>query len=163
MPSSPSRSLEGLRRLVSRAVFRGGGVARGGKRGWGEANKTCMVGIIERDGGVRVTPVEKRNKETLLSLLEEHVQKGTAVNTDEFKAYSSLPELGYEHQTVVHPKYQWAQGEAHTNSMEGYWGNLKKHIRGTHTYDSPKYLPKYLAEFSFRHNYRQHKGLLFSR
>lgn len=160
MQQQEAKELEGVVEVDESLL---GGVARGGKRGWGAANKTCMFGMIERGGRVRVTPVEKRNKETLLPLIEEHIQKGATVNTDEFKVYQTLPELGYEHQSVVHSKYQWAQGEAHTNSIEGYWSNLKKSIRSTHTYVSPKHLPKYLAEFSFRHNHRQHKGLMFSR
>ncbi|MDO7874233.1 IS1595 family transposase [Hymenobacter sp. ASUV-10] len=140
-----------------------GGVARGGKRGWGAANKTCLLGMIERGGQVLVIPVEKRNGATILPLVQEHVQPGTVVNTDEFQIYDKLPSMGYGHQTVVHSKYQWAQGEAHTNSIEGYWSNLKKSIRGTHTFVSPKHLPRYLAEFSFRHNHRQQPAQMFEK
>jgi transposase len=140
-----------------------GGVARGGKRGWGAANKTCLFGMIERDGRVRVVPVENRRGKTLLPLIEQHVQKeGTVVNTDEFRVYNTLEGRGYTHQSVVHSKYQWANGSAHTNSMEGYWSNLKRSIRGTHTFVSPKHLPKYLGEFSFRHNLRKRGGDMFA-
>lgn len=38
--------------------------------------------------------------------------------------------------------------------MEGFWSNLKKWIRGTHTWVSKKYLRNYLDEFCFRHNRR---------
>ena len=75
--------------------------------------------------------------------------------------YHKLAEQGYTHEFVVHSKYQWAQGETHTNSMEGYWSNLKKFIRGTHTFVSPKHLPKYLGEFSFRHNHRKQPREMF--
>lgn len=110
-----------------------GGVARGGKRGWGAANKTCLLGMIEREGQVLVIPMEKRNGATILPLVQEHVQPGTVVNTDEVQVYEKLPGLGYAHQTVVHSKYQWAQGEAHTNLIAGYWSNLKKSVRSTYT------------------------------
>ena len=140
-----------------------GGVARGGKRGWGAANKTCLLGMIERGGQVLVIPVAKRDGATILPLVQEHVRPGTVVNTDEFQVYHKLPQMGYEHQSVVHSKYQWTQGEAHTNSMEGYWSNLKKSVRGTYTFVSPKHLPKYLAEFSFRHNHRKQPGKMFEK
>jgi transposase-like protein len=140
-----------------------GGVARGGKRGWGAANKTCLLGMIERGGQVLVIPVEKRNAATILPLVQEHVETGSVVNTDEFQIYKGLPAMGYQHKSVIHSKYQWAQGEAHTNSMEGYWSNLKKSVRGTYTFVSPKHLPKYLAEFSFRHNHRKQPGKMFEK
>ena len=139
-----------------------GGVARGGKRGWGAANKVCLIGIIQRGGGIRITAVEKRDREHIFPLIRQYVEKGATVNTDEFRAYNTLPDEGYKHQTVVHSKYQWAQGDAHTNSIESYWSNLKKSIRGTHTMVSPTYLSTYLAEFDFRHNNRG-SGDMFER
>lgn len=139
-----------------------GGVARGGKRGWGAENKVCLIGIIQRGGGVRITPVEKRDRNHIFPLIRKHVEKGTMISTDEFSAYNTLPDEGYKHKSVVHSKYQWAQGETHTNSIEGYWSNLKKHIRGTHTKVSTTYLSTYLAEFDFRHNNRG-SGEMFER
>lgn len=46
------------------------------------------------------------------------------------------------------------KGSTHTNSIEGYWSQLKRSILGTHIHVSKKHLPKYLAEFDFRHNTR---------
>lgn len=134
-----------------------GGKEKGGKRGWGAGRKTCLVGIMERGGKVKVTPVSTRDRQSIFPLIDQNVEKGSIINTDEFRAYKTLPGEGYEHRRVIHSKYQWAVGDAHTNSIEGYWSNLKKSILGTHTYVSPKHLPKYLAEFDFRHNNRKDK------
>ena len=46
------------------------------------------------------------------------------------------------------------RGDCHTNSIEGYWSQVKQSIRGTHIHVSGKHLPKYLAEVDFRHNTR---------
>lgn len=132
-----------------------GGKTRGGKRGWGAENKTCLVGMVERGGRIMVAPVKERNREEIFALIKENIRIGSILNTDEFRAYNTLPDEGYGHCTVNHSKYQWKNGDAHTNSIEGYWSNLKKSIRGTHTFVSPKHLPKYLNEFSFRYNYRK--------
>lgn len=137
-----------------------GGVARGGKRGWGAPNKVCLVGIIQRGGSVRITPVVNRNREQIFALIKQYVEKGATINTDEFRAYNTLPQEGYQHQTVVHSKYQWSDGNAHTNSIEGYWSNLKKSVRGTHTHVSSTYLSNYLAEFDFKHTHR-HSNEMF--
>ncbi len=132
-----------------------GGRVSGGKRGWGAENKTCLLGMIERDGKVKVITLPNRERETIFPILEANIEKGTVVNTDEFRVYSTLPTIGFEHQKVNHSKYQWKNGDAYTNSIEGYWSNIKKSIFGTHTFVSPKHLPKYLGEFDFRHNHRK--------
>lgn len=138
---------------VDESLF-GGKAKKGSKRGWGAENKTCLLGMIERGGEVRITPIDNRERKTIFPLIQKNVEDGTTINTDEFRVYNTLPELGYEHNRVNHSKYQWIDGDASTNSMEGYWSNLKKCIFGTHTYVSPKHLPSYLGEFEFRHNNR---------
>lgn len=37
--------------------------------------------------------------------------------------------------------------------IDGFWSQLKRSIDGTYHVVSPKYLPSYLSEFSFRWNY----------
>lgn len=132
-----------------------GGKVRGGKRGWGAENKTCLFGMIERGGEVRVKVIPNRDRETVFAEINNNVSKGTLVYTDEFKAYRTLGDEGYRHDRVVHSRYEWSRGDCSTNSIEGYWSNLKKSIRGTHTRVSPQYLQLYLNEFSFRHNNRK--------
>lgn len=136
-----------------------GGAVRGGKRGWGAENKTCMFGMVERGGKIKVLIVPNRERETVFAEINQNIEKGTTVYTDEFKAYRTLAGEGYIHDSVVHSKYQWTKGDCSTNSIEGYWSNLKKSIRGTHTKVSPKYLQLYLNEFSFRHNKRKSKEI----
>jgi transposase len=131
-----------------------GGKVTGGKRGWGAENKTCLFGMKERGGRVRIIAVKNRERETLFPIIRLNIEKGSLINSDEFRTYRTLPDEGYEHKTVIHSKYQWAQGDTYTNSIEGYWSNLKKSILGTHTYVSPKHMQKYLDEFDFRHNHR---------
>jgi transposase-like protein len=131
-----------------------GGKVRGGKRGWGAENKCCVVGVVERGGRIKTTHISDRDRANILPCIEEKVEKGTVVNTDEFRAYNVLNDKGYQHQTVTHSKYQWANGDAHTNTMEGHWSNLQKSIFGTHTFVARRHLQKYLAEFDFRYSNR---------
>lgn len=136
-----------------------GGKVKGGKRGWGAENKTCLFGMIERDGGVKVSVIEERTREAIYGEINSGVAKGSTVYSDEFKAYKTLSTQGYTHGSVVHSKNQWKDGDCHTNSIEGYWSNLKKSILGTHTHISKKHMHRYLNEFAFRHNNR--KGNIF--
>ncbi|MBX9733349.1 MAG: IS1595 family transposase, partial [Chitinophagaceae bacterium] len=153
MRSKPRERLSGTVE-IDESLF-GGKAKRGSKRGWGAGNKICLLGMIERGGNVRITPIPNREKVTILPLIVENVQPGTIINTDEFHVYRSLTAHGFKHEKVNHSKYQWANMKAYTNSMEGYWSNLQKSIFGTHTYVSAKYLNNYLGEFEFRHNNRK--------
>jgi len=42
----------------------------------------------------------------------------------------------------------------HTNTIEGFWSQLKRSIDGTYHVVSPKYLQQYVNEFVFRYNFR---------
>lgn len=53
---------------------------------------------------------------------------------------------------LITVKKQWANGLAHTNSIESFWAIFKRGIKGQFHFVSPKYLSNYLDEFSFRFN-----------
>lgn len=132
-----------------------GGRAKGGKRGWGAGKKVCMFGMIERKGKVKIKVVTGRAKEIILPIIGATVLAGATIYSDEYKAYRNLDMMGFKHESVIHSRYQWAKGECNTNSIEGFWSNLKKCLFGTHTHVSAKYLQNYLNEFGFRHNHRK--------
>jgi hypothetical protein len=45
-------------------------------------------------------------------------------------------------------------GDAHTNSIEGFWSLVKRGIGGIYHSVSRKYLQSYLDEYAFRYNRR---------
>jgi hypothetical protein len=53
------------------------------------------------------------------------------------------------------PKEATAGRTATTNAVEGFFGNTKRSISGTHHHVSAKYLPLYLAEFDHKYNLRK--------
>lgn len=126
-----------------------------GKRGWGAHGKVCLFGMIERNGNVCVKAVPNRKQETIIPIIENHVTKDSTINSDKYSAYKALPKSGYTHM-VKNGK------DIHINSMEGYWGNFKKAVLGTHTWVSPQHLQTYLNEFQFRHNNRKSSAPMFS-
>lgn len=49
----------------------------------------------------------------------------------------------------------------HTNTIEAFWANLKRGIKGTHIHVSKRHLQKYLWVFEFRHNLRNDPQQMF--
>ena len=80
--------------------------------------------------------------------------------TDKARVYDNFHD-GFDHQSVDHSRKEWVRGDVHTNTIEGFWGALKRGINGTHIWVSPKHLQKYLWEFEFRYNLRKQPHLMF--
>ncbi len=49
---------------------------------------------------------------------------------------------------------EYARGDVHTNSIEGFFGMLRRGLDGIYHSVSHEHLHRYLAEFQFRHNNR---------
>jgi len=131
-------------------------------RGRSTKTKAAVFGMVERDGGrVNVSKVENVNSETIMPIVNASIEKGTQVYTDEFNVYNSLPALGYKHGIVPHAQKIFVLGNAHTNTIEGFWSLSKNGIRGTYHAVSDKYLPNYLDEYSFRYNHRNDATPMF--
>lgn len=130
------------------------GGARKGKRGRGAANKTAVVGIVERKGKVKATVVPDTKADTVLPIVEETVEKGATIHTDEYSVYNKLGEKGYDHQRVSHSDGEFVRGNSHTNSAEGFWAQVKNAVNGVHHGVSPEYLQEYVNEYAFRYGHR---------
>ena len=137
------------------------GGKRPGKRGRGADGKTVVFGMKERSGPVKTKVVPDAKRKTIEPIIKENIRPGSKVHTDEWWAYKGLGKQGFKHESVNHGQEQWVKGASHTNSIEGYWSHIKRSIRGTHIHVSKKHLPKYLAEFDFRHNLRTMPDQMF--
>ena len=58
------------------------------------------------------------------------------------------------HETVNHSAKEYARGDVHTNSVEGYFSIFKRGMKGVYQHCDEKHLHRYLAEFDFRYNNR---------
>jgi transposase len=117
-------------------------------------NKTPIVGAVEREGEIIAKVTQDASSTTLQHLLRSHVQIGTTLYTDEWRGYTRASRLGFKHKTVNHSAKEYVNGSVHTNTIEGFWSQLKRSIDGTYHFVSPKYLQSYLNEFSYRYNHR---------
>jgi transposase-like protein/predicted RNA-binding Zn-ribbon protein involved in translation (DUF1610 family) len=140
-----------------------GGHKKGGRGGRDAKEKTAVFGMLERGGDVMTKVVTNVSAKTLVGYIKHNVDKGSTISTEEWPAYNGLKKAGYAHGTVVHSKEEWVVGKHHTNSIEGFWSQLKRSIAGTHVHVSRQHMAKYLGEFEFRYNMRHSPQAMFAR
>jgi len=121
--------------------------------GTGGADKTAVLGIVERGGKIRTKVVSDRRKKTLQNEVRRHVEAGSALYTDALLSYEGL-EGEYAHQVIDHA-VAYVDGKVHTNTLENFWSLLKRGISGTYVSVEPFHLFRYLDEQAFRYNNRK--------
>ena len=129
--------------------------------------KTPVFGMMERaiiinENGeeenmtyVHAFVVEKTNKDNLQPIIEQFVEKGSTVITDELNAYNGLETIGYSHPIVNHGAQEYANGDIFTNSIEGFWSHFRRMITGCYHDVSDEHLQSYINEAVFRWNTRK--------
>jgi transposase len=120
---------------------------------WAKARKTTVLGMVEREGQVRVR-VQKDRTEKVVETVREHVLPTSMVFTDDWSGYKHLSKTHKNHHRVKHSEKIYAEGDVHTNTIEGFFGNLKNGIRGVYHSVSREYLQNYLDEYAWRYNHR---------
>lgn len=126
-----------------------------GKAGRGSQNKTPVFGIVERKGSVKAVATENLTHDTIRPIIQESVDEGTIINTDYFHLYKLfITALGYKHERINHSKGEYGRGMVHTNTIEGFWSQMKRSIDGTYHSVSKKHLQSYVNEFAYRYNHR---------
>jgi len=116
--------------------------------------KTPVLGIIEREGKVHVQKLQSVSIDEMYPIIENRIEKGAQVVTDELPAYQRL-EMKFNHFVINHSEGVYAKGKIHTNTIEGFWSHLKRGIIGIYHQVSYKHLNKYCGEFAFRYNTRK--------
>ncbi len=131
-----------------------GGHRPGGQGGKGKA---VVMGMLEKGGEVVTEVIPDRTSKSLMPHIREHVEKGSEVHTDEHKGYNPLDRTkDYKRMAVNHAAEEYVGDDGQTtNSVEGFFSQLKRTIEGTHISVSRKHLSKYAKECEFRFNRRQ--------
>ncbi len=134
-----------------------GGKRRGTGRGrpGPDSHKTPVVTLVNRDGEARSQVMERVTRDNIGKMLTEHIESDATLMTDEFAVYRVPGEQFAEHHTIKHKIGEYARGTVTTNTVEGYFSQLKRSIDGTHHHVSRHHLPKYLGEFDFRYSTRK--------
>lgn len=132
----------------------------GGVDKQGEDDKAIVLGMVERDGEVMTRVVGGLKTEDIVPHVVANIKPGTQLMTDEAHVFKATAGHGIAHESVNHSAGEYVRGMVHTNSIEGFWSNVKRSLAGTYVWVSQKHLQTYLREFEFRHNLRKHPHLM---
>ena len=127
----------------------------------GGVGKEMVFSLVERQGRVRSHHMENISAKNLRPLLEEQLADAskTHLMTDGEGQYRIVGPMFASHQVVNHGIGEYVRGDAHTNTIEGYFSILKRGIVGVYHHVSGEHLKRYLAEFDYRYNNREALGI----
>ena len=117
------------------------------------SDKTPVIGMVERKGKIVAKKIDNVKSKTLTPEIIAFVKSHASIYTDEWAGYNKINKI-YNHQKVKHSANEYVRGNAHTNTIEGFWSLLKRGILGIYHSTSPKHLQMYVDEFVFRYNTR---------
>jgi transposase-like protein len=125
----------------------------------GGTGKEIVFGLVERGGRVRTQHVPNVTSETLREVLVAQVDRKSTLMTDDAGQYRVVSREFDRHEAINHGIEEYVRGDAHTNTIEGYFSILKRGINGVYHHVSQKHLKRYLGEFDFRYNERTALGV----
>jgi transposase-like protein len=125
----------------------------------GGMGKQIVHSLVERGGKARSHHIANISGKTLRPLIVANVSRKSVLMTDTAGGYMSVGKEFVRHEMVDHGTGEYVRGDAHSNTVEGYFSILKRGIIGTYHHVSEAHLQRYLAEFDFRYNNRMSLGI----
>ena len=136
------------------------GNKKGAKIKQGKGHKHAVFSLVERGGSVRSFHVPNVSAKTLKPILEAQMSKKARLMTDDAGQYRVMGgAVSRKHEVINHSIGEYARGNVHTNTIEGYFSILKRGLIGTYQHVSEQHLQRYVSEFDFRYNNREKLGI----
>jgi transposase len=127
---------------------------------WREAQPS-VLGMVERGGRIRLRVISTRRGAVLSQAVRANVNPNSILITDDWSAYKPLRRQFIDHRIINHSAGIYVRGDTYTNTIEGFFGNLKTGMRGAYKKVSPRYLQSYLNEYAWRYNARRDERSMF--
>lgn len=118
--------------------------------------KIPVIGAVERHGRVvaKVARHVELSNRGLAKFISQFVDTAaTLLITDEWAGYNQI--AATMRSARINHKVRYADGQTHTNTIEGFWALVKRAWYGQHHHYSRKYMPLYIAEAVYKYNQRK--------
>ena len=119
----------------------------------------CVLMVDRETGRAHSMVVDKLNTKTVRKVVLENIDREARLMTDEARHYIKVGREFADHQVVRHERGEYGRGEAHTNTIEGFFSIFKRGMKGVYQHCSEEHLHGYLAEFDFRYSERAALGV----
>lgn len=127
------------------------------QRSYGDMRK--IVTLVERGGKSRSVKVESVTAREVRKVVLDNADTASDLRTDQAHMYRAIGRRFASHEAVDHGKEEWVRGDAHTNTVEGFFSIFKRGMTGIYQHCSERHLHRYLAEFDFRYSNRIRLGV----
>ena len=124
------------------------------RRPEGRKGNVKVLSLVERGGPIRSMVIDHRG---IGGLFYKHFDRDSRLVTDSAPVFRHTGAAS--HSAVDHSKFEWTRGDAHTNTLEGFFSIFKRGIVGVYQHIDAKHFDRYLAEFDFRMNTRAKLGI----
>ena len=122
----------------------------------GYEHKHKILSLVDRDScKARSMVVDNLKTKTVAPIVRENVAKEARLMTDEARHYVKVGREFADHQRVYHSSGEYGRGEAHTNTIEGFFSIFKRGMKGIYQHCGERHLHRYVGEFDFRYNTRK--------
>ena len=141
------------------------GANKGAKVVKGGSHRAKVVSLDSREGKTRSFHIANVDADNLKPILLANIAKDSHLMTDGASHYRKLGKEFALHESTNHAGKEYAKASkvegvrAHSNTVESYFGSLKRGIVGTYHHVSEHHLQRYLNEFDFRYSNRKSLGV----
>jgi transposase-like protein len=120
--------------------------------GRGTVGKIPVIGIRERGGRTVAEPVDGTDTNALHRVINENVEIGSSLHTDEHAGCKGLDSIFFKHYTINHSAGGYTRRGDTTNGIENMWATIKCGLHGVYHHASDKHLAHHVDKFSSRLN-----------
>jgi hypothetical protein len=124
------------------------------KRPEGRKSNLKVLSLVERGGAIRSVVLDHRG---IGPRIREHLDRKSRLVSDSAHVFKFTGAA--KHEAVDHSKFEWARGDVHTNTLEGFFSVFKRGLIGVYQHIDSKHFERYAAEFDFRMNTRAKLGI----
>jgi len=122
------------------------------RKGYG--HKMAVLSLVERGGNVRSVVLDRVTQQGVEKIIRRNVHHESRLMTDTAGYYRRNRFGIAEHEKVNHKQGEYAYGDVHVNTLEGYYALFKRGMKGVYQHCGEQHLHRYVAEFDFRYNTR---------
>jgi transposase-like protein len=127
---------------------------KGFKKQTGVGHKMAIMSLVERGGSIRSIVLDRVNRKNVERIIRRNVHHESRLMTDTAGYYKGRRFGIPDHEMVNHEAGEYAFGDIHVNTLEGYYSIFKRGMKGIYQHCSEQHLHRYVAEFDFRYNHR---------